>query len=141
MAEKFDKSRATGFFVSYRQTILLEPLTTEEKGKLIEALINYGQFGVVTTFTERYMNYVYGLMKGNIDSYYKAKNVTFPEIEAEPEPTVSVEPPKQEPKPKPRETVIERPVEAPKMWLDVQDMPEPLDPELTFTLLDFRKAQ
>ena len=131
--------KSTGYFISFSHTILLERLTLEEKGKLLDALNNYAQFGTVTNFDERYLNYVYDAMRKNIDSYYKARELTFPnqtvEPAEEPEPEISVK------QPKPKTPIIyERPVK-PQLWLDIKDAPEPIDGELALDESFFKKAQ
>lgn len=133
--------QAKGYFLSFKHTILFEPLSDAEAGKIIKALSNYAQFGEDTSFDDRYLNYVYDTMRKNVDSYYKMKDLTFQTkntkaVETS-EPRITVEPSKTKAK---KTIILERPVK-PEMWLEVKDTPEKLDADLAFDVNEFKRAQ
>ena len=80
-----NKKTAKGFFIFFSEATFIERLSNEEKGQLLDALFDYGQYGTIPHFVDRYLTFVFDTFKKKIDSYYKKQGLSVPE------PTVDVE--------------------------------------------------
>lgn len=73
-----NQKTAKGFFIFFDDAVVISKLTTEEKGWLLEALLEYAQTGNTPVDPERYCGLVFERLRKKVDSYYGKKGFVRP---------------------------------------------------------------